>query len=43
MIPVEKVEIPEILIVWKDFSISVTDQHAIPMAAKLISRLERKS
>lgn len=42
MLPVEKVKKTEILIAWKDFSISVTDQHAIPMAAELISRLEKQ-
>jgi hypothetical protein len=42
MIPVEKVAGPEILIAWKDFSISVTDQHAIPMAVELLSRLEKQ-
>jgi hypothetical protein len=42
MIPVEKIETPEILIAWKDFSISITDQHAIPMAAELLSRLEKQ-
>ncbi|MDD3417922.1 MAG: hypothetical protein PHY47_28685 [Lachnospiraceae bacterium] len=42
ILPVEKVERPEILIVWKDFSISVSDQHAIPMVAELISRLEKQ-
>jgi DMSO/TMAO reductase YedYZ molybdopterin-dependent catalytic subunit len=41
-LPVEKVERPEILIAWKDFSISVTDQHAIPMAAELLSRLGKQ-
>lgn len=39
--PVEKVARSELLIAWKDFSISVTDQHAIPMAVELISRLEK--
>lgn len=42
MLSVEKVAKPEILIAWKDFSISVTDQHAIPMAAELLSRLEKQ-
>ena len=42
MIPVEKISRPEILISWKEFSISVTDQHAIPMAVELISRLEKQ-
>jgi len=42
MIPVEKVAKPEILIAWKDFSISVTDQHAIPMVAELLYRLEKQ-
>lgn len=42
IIPVEKIERPEILITWKDFSISVNDQHAIPMAVELISRLEKQ-
>ncbi|HCM12868.1 MAG TPA: hypothetical protein DHW85_06795 [Lachnospiraceae bacterium] len=42
MIPIEKTAKPEILITWKDFSISITDQHAIPMAAELLSRLEKQ-
>lgn len=42
IIPVEKVAKPEILIVWKDFSISVTDQHVIPMVAELLCRLEKQ-
>ena len=42
IIPVEKVAKPEILITWKDFSIAVTDQHAIPMVAELLSRLEKQ-
>jgi hypothetical protein len=42
ILPVEKVASPEILIAWKDFSISITDQHAIPMAAELLSRLEKQ-
>lgn len=42
MEPVEKIARPELLIVWKDFSISVTDQHAISMAAELLSRLEKQ-
>lgn len=42
IIPVEKVAKPEIIIAWKGFSISVTDQHAIPMAVELISRLEKQ-
>lgn len=42
IIPVEKVAKPEILIVWKDFSISVTNQHAIPMVADLLCRLEKQ-
>jgi hypothetical protein len=42
MIPEEKVVKPEILIAWKDFSISVTDSHAIPMVAELLSRLEKQ-
>lgn len=42
MIPVERVTRPELLIVWKDSSITVTDQHAIPMATELLSRLEKE-
>ncbi len=42
MIPIEKTAKPEISIKWKDFSISITDQHAIPMAAELLSRLEKQ-
>jgi hypothetical protein len=42
IIPAEKFERPEILIAWKDFSISVTDQHAIPMVAELLCRLEKQ-
>ncbi|MGB8453120.1 MAG: hypothetical protein WCD89_12425 [Anaerocolumna sp.] len=42
MLPVEKDAKPEILIAWKDFYISVTNQYAIPMAAELISRLKKQ-
>lgn len=42
ILSVEKVTSAEILIVWKGFSISVTDQHAIPMVADLMSRLEKQ-
>ena len=41
-IPAEKITKPELLITWKGFSISVTDQHAIPMAVELLSRLEKQ-
>ena len=41
MIPIEKAVKSEILITWKGFSISITDQHAIPMAAELLNRLEK--
>jgi hypothetical protein len=39
---VEKIERSEILIVWKDFSISVTDQHETTMVAELLIRLEKQ-
>ena len=42
MIPVGKVTEPKILITWKDFSISVTDQQSIPMVAEFLSRLEKQ-
>lgn len=41
-VPVEKITRPELLITWKGFSISVTNQHAIPMAVELLSRLEKQ-
>lgn len=41
-LPSDKVTKAELLITWKDFSISVTDQRVIPMVAELISRLEKQ-
>jgi len=32
----------EVVISWKSFSISVSDQHAIPMLAELMDRLEKQ-
>ena len=42
MIPAEKVTDSKLLIVWKDFSITVTNPNAIPMAAELLYRLEKQ-
>lgn len=42
-VPMKKeVAKPEMLITWKDFSITVTDPQAITMAAELLHRLEKQ-